>query len=449
MTPEQMLTRAMEKLRERSLPVENRRDWYVGNHPITFGDKAWRETYGDELKNLVENQCGSIIDKRANPLLPASIEPTSSSAIARENAEWVTVRMSKDAEVIRTIVRNAKWSGTQSIGYVDFARPGLPKPFALDPAHAYAEMNAAGDVVWLCWFWKNLDGIRHATLDTGFERIVFTSNVKDPARPGPGEYKVRDRSLNPLGYVPAAVYDEGKSIIDQLWPLNGSLNMTHALQHVVSNSAALPSTFLFGMLVYDPDTGEIDGPDMDMNPAGGRRDYNIPSARGEDGADRKIEQLLTRSPEEWEAIKTGQRHALWNLGSVPAALADIGGGHPSADALEASGVLFSDVVREDRQIYDGPHARLAQAYVDLRMLALGLRPTFEEFEVHYNPVVMTTETASVERFSKLVDAGVTIRDAAIRCLGMTPAEADEMQANADAASDAAEARAGARFAAGI
>lgn len=447
MTPYDMLTRAFAKIDARSVEVEARRAWYTGNHPCEFTTTAWDKTFAAKMRSLVENQCGKVVDKRSGPLLPAAFTARDAGPVAEANALWVTQRINDDAEKTRKAIRAAKWSGTQSIVLVDYDHTGEPTQYVLDPANAYAEVSSSGKVQWLVFLWRNAEDYIQATVITDTERLWLETHAK-VGRPAAGEFQVKDTKPNPLGYVNAVVYNEGASIIDEIWPLNSALNTAHQVAHVLSNTAANPTTIWWGLQVLDK-SGQVTGPKPNINPATGAADVTIPIGADETGTARRVERLESRSPKEWEEIKAGHRSAIWSLASLPASLVDFGGQHPAEGSIEASSVLFADVVREDRQVYDGPHSELASMLVDLRMLKLNQPPVRQRFAVKYANAVTTTETSKVTRFKTLCDAGVSIKDAAIIALDMTPEAAEELQVNAEASKERAVALAGQQFLAGV
>lgn len=449
MTPHEMLAKSLENMRVRSVDVEARRRWYDGNHPADLGSKAWDKTFATPLAKYVDNQCRIVVNNRAAPLLPQSFVARSGSTLEKGLAQWATTRVGEEAPELLQAIRMAKWSGAPVPVYVDYNAAKEVSLYPLDPVKADVVVDRGGAKRWMAWLWLDDDGFINATVETPVEIVWLASRAK-LGSPLAGDFTIRDVRPNPLGRVSAVVFDEGASIIDEIWPLNALLNHSLQTQHVVSETAATPFRVWWGIQTFDPVTGTLLGLQPKMNAATGSRDLSIPTVKDMAGSDRKVQQLDSRSPQEWIAIQDAHRLNICRNGSIPAFMAQVGSQALSGDALEIAYMPFVGAVGEDQRLYRGEQNELASLMVS-RQLALvgGNAAAPVRFDTQFSTIATSTQSSRFDQFSKAVTAGMSIQDAAVECLGATHEEALKFAANAEAVTARAAEQAGRQFLAGV
>lgn len=450
MTPQDMLEKALRRMSEHTPLIEARRRWYDGQHPVNFGSDGWLKTYEPRVRNIIDNECKLVVNERSRPLLPQTFTPRLADTASTALGQWVTTRVHEESAHLLDGIRKAKWSGVRVPVFVDYTTAGEIGLFPLDPARAYVEVDLGGGVLWLAWIWHDLDGFFQATVVTTTEKTWFTSNAK-LGWPTAGEYTIKETTPNPIGRVPAVVLDDDGSIIDEIWPVNSLLNTSLQTQHVVSETAATPFRVWWGLQVFNPDTGQVEGPKPNLNPATGAHDVTIPTLADQNGdAGRRVEQLESRSPQEWIAIQDSHRLAICRLGSIPAFMAQVGSQALSGDALEIAYLPFVTAATEDQRAYKGRLNDLAEIMVALRIVQLtGRAPAAPlAFDTTFSTISTSTKTSRYQQFSLAVAAGMSIYDAAIDCLGCSAAEAQEIADRAEEVAAKAAQSAGDAFLAG-
>jgi hypothetical protein len=255
------------RLEERTEAIEECRDYYDGRHRIGFATKKWRETFGREFGEVINNWCKKAVNTRTQRMnvlgFRFGVDQDDQPAGADEKA-WEFWRRNQLHLRSKIVHRDAVSTGYSAVmvwpSETDTSFPIITVEDPLQTTVLTDPQNMQERIAGLKR-WRDLDGLWNAYLFTPDE--VWT--LEGGKGSEPKDWKVVDYAGNPIGRVPIVefvndpdVYGEGTSVLTDLIPLNDMVNKTLADAMIASEFAAFPQRVLIGVEVPTDDEGNPD-----------------------------------------------------------------------------------------------------------------------------------------------------------------------------------------------
>jgi hypothetical protein len=254
------------RLQERTEVILESRAYYDGDHRIGFATKKWRETFGREFGEVIDNWCKIVVNSRTSRmavdgfLFPDEDGKVTADSQAREfwrrNGLHLRSKIAhRDAVVTGySVVMVWPHETDRSFPVITVEDP-LQTTVLTDPENMQERVAGLKR-------WRDLDGTWHAYLFTATEFWTFEGGTG----PDPGSWEPVDYARNPLGRVPIVefvndpdIYGDGASLLTDVIPLNDMVNKILADAMIASEFAAFPQRVLIGVEVpTDPVTGKPD-----------------------------------------------------------------------------------------------------------------------------------------------------------------------------------------------
>ena len=445
-TEPQMLAKALKQLMTRGLRVEKRERYYNGRHPSQLGSESWNRTFRRQVAGVIDNQCALVVDVRADALIPSGVIARTEDKVDIALALWASERFEDEGDTLSRVTRVAEWSGEQTVVAVDYNGEGEVDCYPLDPRAAYVERARGGEYLWGVHFWKaDDDGDTQATLYLPTETVHYAASSPSPL-PSWDDFREVARTTNPHGEVMLAAFQASSPVIDTIAPMNDLLNKSLQTQLVVGEAHANPLRVWLGIETYDPDTGEVAGPQVTFNPATSSRDVVLPTVQDAEGDQREVLQLDSPSTTHYPAEQDSFRASIARLGSVPASMLQVGGRPESGEALEIAYLPFVAWRTAAWRTYGPSFDRLARLAVKAHLYASTGRPMdAPRFRTQPSMDGGSTEKSRMELVANAVAAGMTLEDALVELFGMTREAAQLVMGNAAAQRAERDDRAAARL----
>lgn len=402
------ITYAANQLTNRAFEMQKRTDYYRGRHYYDASEsEAWRKSFKERMRGVVENNVSLVVDTRAEAVLPkgvtSEIDDKLNEAVSLIASKWLNKHANTWAEASRWF-QGAGYDVSVGIGH---DKSGNVIPIMLDPYSCFTKKTRAEEYEYAVYFWKEetLQEYTNVTLWLPGEEVHYRSNSVQPYPVGSSFEEVARYKHNSKEVMVASV---GKlSIIDDLIPPSNELNRNKQHAVVAGEMATFRQRILLGFDLYDPKTGKLKKLTADINPATGARETSVPGVLGADGMKREVIELNSLEPGKFIAEAQDNRMTIARLGRIPAYMIQLSGNAPSGDALEIAAAPLKGAKEADERLLSPFYKRIIELFVQRSL------NTTAELGIEFVGLSTVTSSSRIDQVVKAVGAGVPLEEALV------------------------------------